>query len=176
MDKPKANTVKVRTKQELADILSDEKRAIEGKAIWAEDVIIRSYLEDNNWQTLYRENSPFHHGFDFVTKHIPTKKVLIVEMKMTSNVGGLKTYLKKTKTKGRQMSNEWIVKTAEEIKNDYPLVYKEIQDSLSKGLLDRALFVTNHIKRPKGWLSASFGTMGMKGFYEKDFRSTKGFE
>ena len=170
------NHIKVRTKEELAQILSDKKRYKEGLAIWAEDVMIRSYLEDKNHQILYRENTPYHRGFDFVTKYLPTQQVIISEMKMTNKVGGLRTYLKKTKTKGRQMSIEWIVKTAKEIEIKYPIVYNEIINALSKGLLKRALYVANHAKRPKGWLSASFGKMGMKGFYEKDFRNTPGFE
>lgn len=168
--------VSVRTSKELEIILQDEKRQKEGKAIWTEDVMIRAYLEDENKQTIYRESSPFHHGFDFVTKDLLTNNILIVEMKMTNKVGGLRTYLKKTKTKGRQMSIEWIIKTSNEIKTEHPLAAQEIDIALSKGLISRVLIVANHKKWPTGWLSASFGKMGMKGFFENDFENTPEFE
>ncbi len=174
--KKNRNHIKVITKEELSNILTDKNRYKEGLAIWSEDVMIRSYLEDKDYQVLYRENTPYHRGFDFITKYLPTQQIIISEMKMTKKVGRLKTYLKNTKTKGRQMSIKWIVKTAKEIETKYPSVYTEIMNALSKGLLIRALYVTNHAKRPKGWQSASFGEMGMKGFYEKDFRNTPGFE
>ena len=169
------NSVSVVTKNELEKIFKDPNRYIEGMARWAEDVIIRSYLNDKDWEILYRENSPFHHGFDFIVKYIPSGMVRICEMKMSSKVGKLKTYLKKTKTKGRQMSLEWIKKTWEEIKESNPLTYLETKNAINNNLLERVLIIVNHIKRPKGWLSASFGKMGMKGFFEEDFRKTPGF-
>ncbi len=42
------NPIKISTIEELAHILSNKKRYKEGLAIWAEDVMIRSYLEDKN--------------------------------------------------------------------------------------------------------------------------------
>jgi len=164
------------TQSELEAIFLDPKRYHEGMGRWTEDVMIRAYLEDPDWQILYRENSPLHHGFDFVAKHVPTGRVIISEMKMSGKVGKLNTYLKATKTKGKQMSIEWISKTAEEIRESHPLAYREILDAMNKNLLIRTLIIANHKKRPHGWLSASFGKMGMKGFFEEDFKNTPGFE
>ena len=168
--------VRVRTSSELEIIFQDEKRQKEGNAIWAEDVVIRAFLNDKEKEVIYRENSPLYHGFDYVTKDLRRDNIIIVEMKMTNKVGGLRTYLKKTKTKGRQMSIEWVVKTADEIKDEHPQVAQEIFNALSKGLVSRVLIVSNHKKLPKGWLSASSGKMGMKGFFENDFKNTSGFE
>ncbi|GBE04708.1 hypothetical protein BMS3Abin10_00324 [bacterium BMS3Abin10] len=174
-ERPLPNQAKVVTQKELKDILRDPRRYHEGMGRWAEDVIIRAYLDNPDWQILYRENSPLHHGFDFMAKHIPSGQVVVAEMKMSNKVGRLRTYLKKTKTKGRQMSLKWIKKTAQEIKKQHPLAYQELINAMNKGLLRRTLCIANHEKRPKGWLSASMGKMGMKGFFEDDFKKTSGF-
>lgn len=163
------------TQEGLAIIFRYPGRYLEGMARWAEDVVIRAYLEDSDWQILYREHSPFHHGFDFIVKHIPSGRVIVVEMKMSSKVGKLRTYLKKTKTKGRQMSLQWIKASAQEIRINNPITYREIMNALDNGLLRRKLVVANHVKKPHGWLSASWGKMGIKGFSEDNFRITPGF-
>ncbi len=174
--RPPPYPARIITKSGLKKVLYDRRMYHEGMGLWTEDVIIRGYLEDSNWQILYREDSPLHHGFDFVTKHVPTGKVVVSEMKMSSKVGKLRTYLKKTKTKGRQMSLQWVKETAQEIREHYPLAYFEIVNAINNGLLKRALFVANHTKRPRGWLSASYGKMGIKVFHEDEFRATIGFE
>lgn len=167
---------RVVTQEELASIFRDPSRYLEGMGRWTEDVVIRAYLEDSNWQILYRENSPFHRGFDFVAERVPSGQVDVVEMKMSNKVGKLRTYLKKTKTKGRQMSLQWVRTTAQEIRKNHPLAYREIIDAIDNGLLRRRLVVANHVKKPIGWLSASWGKMGIKGFSEDDFRTTPGFD
>ncbi len=174
-ERPPPYPARVVTKMELANILSDSRRYHEGMGRWTEDVMVRSYLENPDFQILYRENSPLHKGFDLVAKYIPSGEVVVVEMKMSNKVGKIRTFLKKTKTKGRQMSMQWVKTTAQEIREDYPLAYREIMGAIDKGLLRRSLIVANHVKRPHGWLSATFGKMGMKGFKEDDFRKTPGF-
>lgn len=175
-ERPPPYPAKIITQNGLAQIFRNTHRYFEGMGRWTEDVIIRAYLEDHDWQILYREDSPLHHGFDFVAKYIPTGEVVVAEMKMSGKVGRLKTYLTVTKTKGRQMSLEWIKKTAREIRKCRPLAYREIINAINNNLLKRVLFVANHKKRPHGWESATFGRMGMKGFFENDFRSTPGFD
>jgi hypothetical protein len=168
--------IKVRTKDELEKILRDPSRYHEGMGIWMEDIIIRAYLDKPDWQTLYREDSPLHSGFDFITKNVTTGKVVIAEMKMSNKTGRLRTYLKKTKNKGRQMSLQWIMKTAQEISESHPTTYMEIINAINNNLLERKLYVTNHVRRPHGWLPVSYGTMGMTQFTEIDFRKTPGFD
>lgn len=175
-ERPPPYPARIITQIGLGKIFHNPCRYHEGMGRWTEDVIIRAYLEDPDWQILYREDSPLHRGFDFVSKHVPTGQVIVGEMKMSSKVGRLRTYLKETKTKGRQMSLQWIEKTAQEIRKYRPLAYREIINAMNNNLLRRALFVANHIKKPRGWLSATWGKMGMKGFFEDDFRNTPGFD
>ena len=173
--RPPPYPARVVTQTELANIFRDPSRYHEGMGIWTEDVMVRAYLENPDWQILYRENSPLHNGFDFIAKHVPSGQVFIVEMKMSSKVGRLRTYLKKTKTKGRQMSLQWVRNTAHQIRDSHPIAYWELMKAIDNGSLRRKLIVANHIKRPHGWLSATWGKMGMKDFNEDDFKKTPGF-
>ncbi len=174
-ERPPPYPVRVVTQIGLANIFRNPSRYYEGMGRWTEDVMVRAYMEDPDWQILYREDSPLHKGFDFIAKHVPSRQVAVVEMKMSSKVGRLRTYLKKTKTKGRQMSLQWVRTTAHQIQDDHPLAYREVMTAIENGMLRRTLIIANHVKRPHGWLSASWGKMGMKGFYEDDFRKTPGF-
>ena len=174
-ERPPPYPAKIISQNGLAEIFSKTNRYFEGMGRWTEDVIIRAFLEDYECQILYQENSPLHRGFDFVAKYVPTGEVIVAEMKMSSKVGRLRTYLTVTKTKGRQMSLEWIEKTAREIRRYHPLAYREIINAINNNLLKRALFVANHKKKPRGWESASWGRMGIKGFFENEFQCTAGF-
>lgn len=175
-ERPPPYPTRIITQIGLARILQDPHRYHEGMAIWTEDVTIRGYLQDSNWQILYRSNTPLHRGFDFVSKYVPTGQIVITEMKMSNKVGKLRTYLRMTKTKGRQMSLRWVRETAKEIGKHHPLAYQEIMKAMRNNLLKRRLIVANHNKKPRGWLSASMGKMGMRGFFENDFKNTPGFD
>ncbi len=175
-ERPPPYPTRVVTQIGLANIFHDPGRYKEGMARWTEDVMIRAYMENSDWQILYREDSPLHKGFDFVVKNVPSRRVEIVEMKTSKKIGGLRTYLKKTKTKGRQMSLKWVRVTLRQIRDNHPLVYTEVMNAIDNNLLRRKLIVANHEKKPHGWLSAANGNMGMKGFLEDDFRKTSGFD
>ena len=73
------------------------------------------------------------------------------------------------------MSLQWVNQTAYEMRALHRLAHDEIVLAIDSGMLTRRLIVANHVKRPAGWLSASGGKMGMKGFFEDEFERTPGF-
>jgi len=68
------------------------------------------YLQENNYTVIFANDFSYDiHGIDAVAIHKNTGKILICEAKGTSlaKIKSFSSYLKKTKHKGRQLSNEW---------------------------------------------------------------------
>lgn len=156
-----------------------------GLPVMGEDIVLRGVLNNNNLTLLYKDFRPFYWGPDLVVKKISTNEIIIMESKMTTKVGRLKTFLPKVKIRNvatgvvirtRQMTKEWIRLNALKLRTKGNTVGQVILNALDNDLLKRNLWVINHEKIPRGWTPIGKGKMGLRVFYEDAFKSTSGFE
>lgn len=134
------------------------------------------HIRSNRRYTVIFENTLGYEirGIDAILKDNDSGKIIFVELKGTSRpINKPLSYLKKTKTKGRQLSWEWIFKSLLNVHKAMAAssVFLYCLEAVLTGKAERWLVITKSVKQSDIWINQE-----VKAYDDQDIRNLTNLE